>query len=116
CRFHHGRVHTPGWSVTKTGPGQAAIVHHEDHEPAPADMTEHEGQGGCGCADWRTDTDLEADFQNDAANLFDTGLYPTEWAETLKADLNRAAEQAETDRARAAARAARDKARARFTT
>ncbi|WP_157930752.1 HNH endonuclease signature motif containing protein, partial [Glycomyces xiaoerkulensis] len=21
CRFHHGRVHTPGWSVTKTGPG-----------------------------------------------------------------------------------------------
>ncbi|MCD0447067.1 HNH endonuclease, partial [Glycomyces sp. A-F 0318] len=21
CRFHHGRLHTPGWTVTKTGPG-----------------------------------------------------------------------------------------------
>ncbi|PRY62310.1 HNH endonuclease signature motif containing protein [Glycomyces artemisiae] len=23
CRFHHGRIHTTGWSVEKTGPGQA---------------------------------------------------------------------------------------------
>ncbi|MCD0444171.1 HNH endonuclease, partial [Glycomyces sp. A-F 0318] len=31
CRFHHGRLHTPGWTVTKTGPGQAVITHH-DHD------------------------------------------------------------------------------------
>ncbi|THV31920.1 HNH endonuclease signature motif containing protein [Glycomyces paridis] len=45
CRFHHGRIHTPGWSVEKTGPGQALIVHHEGHESAPADI-----EGGCGCS------------------------------------------------------------------
>ena len=32
CRFHHGRLHTPGWTITKTGPGKALIVHHEDHD------------------------------------------------------------------------------------
>ena len=32
CRFHHGRIHTTGWTVEKTGPGQAIITHHEDHE------------------------------------------------------------------------------------
>ena len=32
CRFHHGRIHTTGWSVEKTGPGQAVITHHEGHE------------------------------------------------------------------------------------
>ncbi len=32
CRFHHGRIHTAGWTVEKTGPGQAIITHHEDHE------------------------------------------------------------------------------------
>ncbi|GAB3996576.1 hypothetical protein GCM10029992_17090 [Glycomyces albus] len=74
------------------------------------------GPDGCGCADWRTDTDLDTEFASDAANLFDTGLYPTEWAETLNDDLNRAAEQAETDAAWAAAKATRAKARARFTT
>ncbi|GAB4006485.1 hypothetical protein GCM10029992_57300 [Glycomyces albus] len=35
CRFHHGRIHSPGWSVTKTGPGQALIVHHEGHQATP---------------------------------------------------------------------------------
>ena len=32
CRFHHGRIHTAGWTVEKTGPGQAIITHHDDHE------------------------------------------------------------------------------------
>ena len=32
CRFHHGRIHTTGWTVEKTGPGQAIITHHDDHE------------------------------------------------------------------------------------
>ena len=31
CRFHHGRIHTAGWTVEKTGPGQAIITHHEGH-------------------------------------------------------------------------------------
>ncbi|GAB3997799.1 hypothetical protein GCM10029992_21790 [Glycomyces albus] len=78
-------------------------------------MTET-GQTDCGCPDWRTDADLEAEFASDASNVFPTGLFPSEWAPALKEDLNRAAEQAETDAAWAAAKAARAKARARFTT
>ncbi|WP_100447949.1 HNH endonuclease signature motif containing protein, partial [Glycomyces xiaoerkulensis] len=66
CRFHHGRVHTPGWSVTKTGPGRALIVHHDDHEPTdPADPD----PGDCGCADHRSAEDLEAEFAGDVADL-----------------------------------------------
>ncbi|GAB4006046.1 hypothetical protein GCM10029992_55630 [Glycomyces albus] len=115
CRFHHGRVHTPGWSVTKTGPGQALIVHHDGHQAAPADMLE-DGQDACGCPDWRTATDLEREFEDDLSNTFPIGLYPEEWAPALKEDLNRVAEQAETETAWAAARTARDKMRTRFTT
>ncbi|WP_460497482.1 HNH endonuclease signature motif containing protein [Glycomyces tarimensis] len=109
CRFHHGRIHTPGWTITKTGPGKALIVHHEGHEDTDPDLK-------CGCADWRTDTDLDADFTDDIANAFPTGLYPEEWSETLKPDLEAAAEQAETEQVIAAAKTARAKARARFTT
>ncbi|GAB3646392.1 HNH endonuclease signature motif containing protein [Glycomyces tarimensis] len=109
CRFHHGRIHTPGWSITKTGPGKALIVHHEGHEDTDPDLK-------CGCADWRTDTDLDLDFAEDIANAFPTGLYPEEWSETLKPDLEAAAERAETEQVMAAAKAARAKARARFTT
>ncbi|GAB3648927.1 HNH endonuclease signature motif containing protein [Glycomyces tarimensis] len=109
CRFHHGRIHTPGWTITKTGPGKALIVHHEGHEDTDPDLT-------CGCADWRTDTDLDQGFAEDIANAFPTGLYPEEWSETLKPDLEAAAEQAETEQVMAAAKAARAKARARFTT
>ncbi|GAB4008081.1 hypothetical protein GCM10029992_63550 [Glycomyces albus] len=72
--------------------------------------------GDCGCADWRTDTDLDTDFQDDLSNVFPIGLYPDEWAPALNDDLNRVAEQAETDAAWAAAKTARAKARARFTT
>ncbi|GAB4006968.1 hypothetical protein GCM10029992_59360 [Glycomyces albus] len=116
CRFHHGRIHTPGWTITKTGPGQALIVHHHDHEQAPNDMTEHEGPHRCGCPDWRTDTDLDTEFASDITNVFPLGLFPEEHAPKLKEELDRAAEQAETDAAWAAAKAAKAKARARFTT
>ncbi|GAB3644890.1 HNH endonuclease signature motif containing protein [Glycomyces tarimensis] len=109
CRFHHGRIHTPGWTITKTGPGKALIVHHDGHEDTDPDLT-------CGCADWRTDTDLDLGFAEDIANAFPTGLYPEEWSETLKPDLEAAAEQAETEQVMAAAKAARAKLRARFTT
>ncbi|GAB3652373.1 HNH endonuclease signature motif containing protein [Glycomyces tarimensis] len=109
CRFHHGRIHTPGWSITKTGPGKALIVHHDGHEDTDPDLK-------CGCADWRTDTDLDLGFAEDIANAFPTGLYPEEWSEALKPDLEAAAEQAETAQFMAAAKAARAKARARFTT
>ncbi|GAB3645277.1 hypothetical protein GCM10028833_04510 [Glycomyces tarimensis] len=109
CRFHHGRIHTPGWTITKTGPGKALIVHHDGHEDTDPDLK-------CGCADWRTDTDLDADFAEDIANAFPTGLYPEEWSETLKPDLEAVAEQAETEQVMAAAKTARAKARARFTT
>ncbi|GAB3645889.1 HNH endonuclease signature motif containing protein [Glycomyces tarimensis] len=109
CRFHHGRIHTPGWTIQKTGPGKALIVHHEGHEDTDPDLK-------CGCSDWRTDTDLDLGFAEDIANAFPTGLYPEEWSETLKPDLEAAAEQAETEQVMAAAKAARAKARARFTT
>ncbi|WP_460495593.1 HNH endonuclease signature motif containing protein [Glycomyces tarimensis] len=109
CRFHHGRIHTPGWTIQKTGPGKALIVHHDGHEDTDPDLQ-------CGCADWRTDTDLDADFTDDIANAFPTGLYPEEWSETLKPDLEAAAEQADLEDALAAAKAARAKLRARFTT
>ncbi|WP_460497585.1 HNH endonuclease signature motif containing protein, partial [Glycomyces tarimensis] len=109
CRFHHGRVHTPGWTIQKTGPGKALIVHHEGHEDTDPDLQ-------CGCADWRIDADLDADFTDDIANAFPTGLYPEEWSEALKPDLEAAAERAETEQVMAAAKAARTKVRARFTT
>ncbi|MCD0445010.1 HNH endonuclease [Glycomyces sp. A-F 0318] len=136
CRFHHGRLHTPGWTVTKTGPGRAIITHHDHHTTdttgtgvgagvgAGADAEAHgrnsSGGGGdttgCGCADWRTDTDMDTEHADSGWDLFPTGLYRTEWSETLQPDLDGHAEMIERDRARAAIREARAKARARFTT
>ncbi|WP_100444801.1 HNH endonuclease signature motif containing protein [Glycomyces xiaoerkulensis] len=107
CRFHHGRVHTPGWSVAKTGPGQALIVHH-DPACTAGDVT------ACGCADHRTDTDLEAGFAHDVQNLFPTGLYPQEWSERYREELDGWAEQISLEADLAAARAARRRARARY--
>ncbi|MFC3492276.1 HNH endonuclease signature motif containing protein [Glycomyces rhizosphaerae] len=103
CRFHHGRIHTANWSVTKTGPGKAVIVHH-DHPTgtaAPcatgqgtADATNHGSEEhGCGCADWRTDTDMDALVAHDAKNFFPTGLYPAEWSEAVRPDLEAVAAQ-----------------------
>src|SRR5690606_15124063 len=107
CRFHHGRIHTPGWTITKTGPGQALIVHHDGHADTDPELR-------CGCADWRTDTDLDHAFAGDVANVFPTGLYPDEWAETLKPDLAEAAEAIEQARIETEIRAARAKLRAKF--
>src|SRR5690606_19901469 len=110
CRFHHGRLHTPGWTITKTGPGKALIVHHDDHATDP-DETDPEMR--CGCSDYRTDVDL--DFQDDAANIFPTGLYPEEWSERLTPDLNTAAEAIEDARIETELKEAKARVRARFT-
>jgi hypothetical protein len=109
CRFHHGRIHTTGWSVEKTGPGQAIITHHDGHE----------GQGGndshgCGCSDWRTDTDMDTEHQGTEWDVFPTGLYRSEWSETMKPDLDGMAEAIERDRAIKAMRAAKARCRAKF--
>ncbi|MCC3762893.1 DUF222 domain-containing protein [Glycomyces sp. TRM65418] len=89
CRFHHGRVHTAGWSVTKTAPGRASIVHHEGHE-----VSEDQGGAcGAGCADWRTDADMDTLFEDDAKSCFPTGLYPTEWSEAMTPHLAAVTEQ-----------------------
>jgi hypothetical protein len=111
CRFHHGRIHTTGWSVEKTGPGQAIITHHDGHE----------GQGGndshgCGCSDWRTDTDMDTEHQGTEWDVFPTGLYRTEWSETMKPELDGMAEAIDRDRALKAMRAAKARCRAKFAT
>lgn len=111
CRFHHGRIHTAGWTVTKTGPGQALIVHHEGgcsrgasrpcgqsaegliDPTSPADAA-----GECGCSDWRSDADMETMFQDDEKDLFSTGLFPFEWSEAMTPDLEWIAEQVDEAR------------------
>ena len=114
CRFHHGRIHTTGWTVEKTGPGQAVITHHEDHE-TQGDSRGTEGTG-CGCADWRTDADMDAEHRADDFDYFPTGLYRSEWSENMKPDLDARAEAAEQARSLAAMRAARAQCRERFAT
>ncbi|GAB3223234.1 hypothetical protein GCM10027447_10760 [Glycomyces halotolerans] len=120
CRFHHGRVHTPDWTVSKTAPGQALTVHHEGHEHRhDTTGTSTGGVGGeggpvCGCEDWRSDADLDADFADDIANVFPTGLYPEEWGPKLRDDLNTAAETIEQQRLEAEIRASRARLRKKF--
>jgi hypothetical protein len=115
CRFHHGRIHTAGWTVEKTGPGQAIITHHEDHQ---GHDTGQPGQGregaGCGCSDWRTDADMDAEHRADDFDYFPTGLYRSEWSENMKLDLDARAEAVEQERSLAAMRAAKAKCRERF--
>jgi hypothetical protein len=106
CRFHHGRVHTPGWSVEKTGPGTAVITRHEGHG---GDLT-----AACGCSDWQTDADVEAEFAGDADGIFPTGLYPEEWGPAFKDELAQIAIAAEQRRCERAIRASRAKLRERF--
>ncbi|WP_158299794.1 HNH endonuclease signature motif containing protein [Glycomyces paridis] len=119
CRFHHGRIHTQGWSITKTGPGKALIVH-PDHEgttdsgAAAADATAGVGSGGCGCADWRTDTDLDAAHTAAGEDLLPLGLYPSEWSESLKPELRGWADMADRTRTIKAMNDAKARARARF--
>lgn len=117
CRFHHGRVHTPGWTVEKTGPGQALITHH-DHELAGlAGKGGNDTREGCGCSDYRTDTDLEAlNATDETNNVFPTGLYREEWSDLHRRELDGWAETAEHHRCIQAIKAARAKSQARFTT
>jgi hypothetical protein len=112
CRFHHGRIHTPGWSVEKTGPGQAIITHHDGHEPAPSAP----GASGCGCSDWRTDHDMDTENQGTDWDVFPTGLYRSEWSETMKPDLDGMAEAIDRDRAIKAMQAAKARCREKFKT
>ncbi|MEV3938472.1 DUF222 domain-containing protein [Glycomyces sp. NPDC049804] len=112
CRFHHGRIHTAGWSVEKTGPGQAVITHHDGHDGQG-------GQGGndsegCGCSDWRTDRDMDAENEGTEWDIFPTGLYRTEWSEAMKPDLDALAEAIDRDRCLAAIKAAKAKCRKQF--
>ncbi len=112
CRFHHGRIHTAGWTVEKTGPGHAIITHHEDHETQGG-----KGTDGCGCSDWRTDADMDAEHLADDFDYFPTGLYRSEWSENMKFDLDARAEAAEQARSLAAMReAAKAKCRAKIRT
>uniref|UniRef100_UPI0019652350 HNH endonuclease signature motif containing protein n=1 Tax=Glycomyces sp. YM15 TaxID=2800446 RepID=UPI0019652350 len=127
CRFHHGRIHTPGWSVEKTGPGTALITHHDGHEGHEGlhGLRGGQGQGGtagasaggsagCGCADWRTDADMDAEHAGSDWDVFPTGLYRTEWSETLKPELDGIAEMIDRDRAIKAMREAKARCRATF--
>ncbi len=109
CRFHHGRIHTAGWTVEKTAPGQAIITHHEDHETQGSKATDR-----CGCSDWRTDADMDAEHQADDFDYFPTGLYRSEWSENMKFDLDARAEAAEQARSLAALKVAKAKCRAKF--
>ncbi|WP_030158342.1 HNH endonuclease signature motif containing protein [Glycomyces sp. NRRL B-16210] len=108
CRFHHGRIHTSGWSVEKTGPGQALITHH-DHESSA------EARGECGCSDWRTDADMDAENRGSDWDVFPTGLYRSEWAENMKLELDARAEAVEQARCLEQIRAARAKCREKFS-
>ncbi|MDA1358443.1 DUF222 domain-containing protein [Glycomyces luteolus] len=119
CRFHHGRIHTPGWTIEKTGPGTAVITHHDSHDtqtgPSQGGQGPSEGDG-CGCSDWRTDKDMDAEHRDDDFDYFPTGLYRTEWSETLKPDLDALAEAIDHDRAVKAMRAAKAKCRETYGT
>jgi hypothetical protein len=111
CRFHHGRIHTPGWTVEKTGPGQAVITHHDGHEGQSGNDSED-----CGCSDWRTDQDMDTEHQGTDWDVFPTGLYRTEWSETMKPDLDGMAQAIDRDRAIKAMRAAKARCREKFKT
>ncbi|WP_205325873.1 HNH endonuclease signature motif containing protein [Glycomyces sp. YM15] len=118
CRFHHGRIHTPGWSVEKTGPGQALITHHDGHDGGQGGQGQGGSvgaSGGCGCADWRTDADMDAEHAGSDWDVFPTGLYRTEWSETLKPDLDGIAEMIDRDRAIKAMRDSKARCRAKFS-
>ncbi|MFC3494234.1 HNH endonuclease signature motif containing protein, partial [Glycomyces rhizosphaerae] len=115
CRFHHGRIHTTGWTVEKTGPGQAVITHHDGHHTSSI-ASAPGGNTGCGCSDWRTDHDMDIEHTGTDWDVFPTGLYRSEWSEAMKPDLDALAEAIDRDRALKAMKAARAKCRAKFTT
>jgi hypothetical protein len=82
CRFHHSRIHTGQWTVTKTGPGNAAI--------------EHTGNGAR-AGDW--------DLSDDETP---TGLYPTEWPKKYQHELSNFSGWYTMETAQAAIKAARE--------
>ncbi|MCH7231119.1 hypothetical protein L0U85_09670, partial [Glycomyces sp. L485] len=86
---------------------KALIVHHEGHDDSDLDLK-------CGCADWRTDEDLEIDFADDIADIFPTGLYPDEYGPGLREDLDRIAEALEQERLNTELRKARAKLRKKY--
>ncbi len=85
--------------------------HHPPRRPRSPGQRRH---CGCGCSDWRTDADMDAEHQADDFDYFPTGLYRSEWSENMKFDLDARAEAAEQARSLAAMRAARAKCRERF--
>ncbi|THV32271.1 HNH endonuclease, partial [Glycomyces paridis] len=115
CRFHHGRIHTAGWSLTKTGPGKALIVHHDHDTTADTGADADAGAVGCGCADWRTDADLDAVHTEAGEDLLPLGLYRSEWSEALKSELRGWADMADRARSIKAMNDAKARARARFS-
>ncbi|THV27633.1 HNH endonuclease signature motif containing protein [Glycomyces paridis] len=60
CRFHHGRIHTDAWSIEKTGPGRATIVHTGN---------------GLSDAEWEAEKDLP------------NGLDTSEWSPKFRREL-----------------------------
>ena len=100
CRFHHGRIHTTGWTVEKTAPGQAIITHHEDHE-TQGDKAGR-GSDGCGCSDRAPMPTWMPNTKQTTSTISRPGLYRSEWSENMKFDLDARAEAAEQDRCLAA--------------
>ncbi|GAB4007802.1 hypothetical protein GCM10029992_62510 [Glycomyces albus] len=90
CRFHHGRMHTGEWVVTKTGPGQAVIEHR---------------------ADGTRDTDWDLSDEETP-----TGLFPTEWSKKYQVRLSDFSGWYAMETAAAAIKAAREGCRAGLTT
>jgi hypothetical protein len=87
---------------------RAVIVHHEGHWSIEVQSE------ACGCFDWRTDADLDAESEGSDWHVFPTGLYRSEWSQVLQPDLDGHAEMVERHRALAAMKEAKAKAWARF--
>ncbi|WP_100445030.1 HNH endonuclease signature motif containing protein [Glycomyces xiaoerkulensis] len=105
CRFHHGRIHTHRWNITKTGPGQAQIARTGCTAEKPCRRCPSCDEAG------RTSTPI-VDF-DDLGSACDVDLETEEWSPNHRADLDRIAQEA-ADEAIEAALAARAEAGARF--
>ncbi|MEU6859118.1 DUF222 domain-containing protein [Glycomyces sp. NPDC046736] len=87
CRFHHGRIHTAQWEVSKLSPGKAKITH------TPSGTLDSEWAEDKGSSD------------------FATGLTPAEFSPAFKSELNSLA----AENAWRKAFASKAKTRKRFT-
>lgn len=79
CRFHHGRIHTDRWTITKTGPGAASIRRRGCSEAASCRRCP-------ACSDAGLVT--KALSGRDLLDVFPTGLEPEEWTPSLRDMLN----------------------------